>query len=271
MMSKAKEIALQLFQGAAYPQGYSSQWAWLGIHQVLMWYEPVMAGGIVGLPHIIDADKLRPPVSRVASSQKVSPWQQRAIAVEKYLSQKLGCPPSEVESHLDQLMQHPSYQGVQRQNPLGAAFVALVAHSLQVWGNSALQYQQEIPARSLFPGIVVQGRSANPKIDIAVQRQGQLKAILSCKWSLRHDRLNDMLNECPAYKHAAYVQTRAQIDYIVVTNEFDPARLHKVLDDQCVDALVHVHKPAVTEVCGLNARLSQMLDLTDLIARTHSW
>jgi len=32
-----------------------------------------------------------------------------------------------------------------------------------------------------------------------------------------------------------------------------------------------VHKPLVTEVCGLNQRLTQLLDLSDLIRRTLSW
>ena len=38
--------------------------AWLGIYQVLMWFERVNFAGYTHLPHIIDADKLRPSVSR---------------------------------------------------------------------------------------------------------------------------------------------------------------------------------------------------------------
>jgi hypothetical protein len=44
-----------------------------------------------------------------------------------------------------------------------------------------------------------------------------------------------------------------------------------MLDDSCIDGIVHVHKPAVTEVCGLNGRLGELLDLTDLIQATRSW
>lgn len=268
--SQAGQLAVALFQKAAYSQAFAAQTAWLGIYQVLLWYEPVGVGGISALPHIIDADKLRPPLARAAARRSLLPWQQRAQAVEQYLAQQLGCHADQVQSYVDQLMRHPAYRGVQRQNPLGIAFPTLVRHTLQTLGNNAVQYDSEIPAQSIFPGIVVPGRSPNPKIDIVVRSQGRLRAIISCKWSLRHDRLNDISNECPTYKQAAS-WTRTQINYLVVTNEFDPARLHKLLSDPCVDGLVHVHKPLVTAVCGLDSRLAQMLDLVDLLTRSHAW
>lgn len=269
-ISQAGQLAINLFQDAVYPQGLNVQTAWLGLYQVLLWYEPIGFGGISALPHIIDADKLRPPPARVGARRSVLPWQQRAQAVEQYLAQQLGCQATQVQNQIDQLMRHQIYRGVQRQNPLGIAFPTLIRHILQTQGNSALRYELEVPARSIFPGVVVPGRSPNPKIDIVVENEGRLRAIISCKWSLRHDRLNDISNECPAYKQAAS-WTRTQIDYLVVTNEFDPARLHKLLSDPCVDALVHVHKPLVTSVCGLDSRLVQMLDLVDLFARSHTW
>jgi hypothetical protein len=34
---------------------------------------------------------------------------------------------------------------------------------------------------------------------------------------------------------------------------------------------VHVHKPLVTEVCQLNSRLDQLLDLSELIACSVNW
>jgi hypothetical protein len=267
--SQARQLALHLFQNAAYPNGLSGTNAWIGIYQVLLWYEPVTIGSITGLPHIIDADKLRPPSYRPAR-HGISAWQQRAQAVEQYLAQQLRCQPNQVQSYVDLLMREPTYQGVQRQNPLGIAFPVLVRHILQTFGNNAVNYDLEVPAQAVFPGIVVPGRSPNPKIDIVVRNQSRIRAVISCKWSLRHDRLNDISNECPTYKQAAS-WTRTQIDYLVITNEYDPARLNKLLVDSCVDALVHVHKPLPTSVCGLNSRLVHMLDLVDLLARSQSW
>jgi hypothetical protein len=267
--SKARQLAVSLFQNAIYPSGLSGAVSWLGIYQVLLWYEEVNLESITALPHIIDADKLRPPSYRPAR-HGISAWQQRAQAAEHYLAQQLGCQPDQVKSHVDLLMNNPVYKGVQRQNPLGIAFPVLIRYILQTFGNNAISYDLEVPAQAVFPGIVVPGRSPNPKIDIVVRNQSRIKAVISCKWSLRHDRLSDISNECPTYKQAAS-WTRTQIDYLVITNEYDPARLNKLLDDSCVDALVHVHKPLPTTVCGLNSRLVNMLDLVDLLARSQTW
>lgn len=267
--SPAKQLASHLFQTARYPNGLNSSTAWLGIYQVLLWYEAVGLGTVSALPHIIDADKLRPP-SGQAAKQGLTSWQQRALATEQYLAQHLACQPSQVHTYIDLLMRQSVYQGIQRQNPLGIAFPVLICHVLRTFGNSAVSYDLEIPARDVFPGITVPGRSPNPRIDIVVRNKGRIRAILSCKWSLRHDRLNDISNECPTYKQTAS-WTRTQLDYLVVTNEFDPARLDKILGDRCVDALVHVHKPLPTTVCGLNSRLTNMLDLVDLLNRSQSW
>lgn len=58
--SRAATDAIELFENAEYPSGLSPETAWLGIYQVLLWYEPVALLVLSGLPHIIDADKLRP-------------------------------------------------------------------------------------------------------------------------------------------------------------------------------------------------------------------
>jgi hypothetical protein len=267
--SQARKLALTCFQNAKYPDGLNGISAWLGIYQVLLWYEKIGLEGISYLPHIIDADKLRPPSYR-SSKPGVSVWQQRALATDKYLAQTLNCQPEEVRGNVDLLMNNPVYRGVQRQNPLGIAFPALVCYILSTFGNSSVSYELEVPAQSVFPGIIVPGRSKNPRIDIVVRNQNHTKAVISCKWSLRHDRLNDISNECPAYKQAAS-WTRTNIEYYVITNEYDPARLNKLLSDSCVDALVHVHKYLPINVCGLNSRLVNMLDLVDLINKSKTW
>ncbi len=267
--SKAGQLAISLFQNAKYLNGLNGSSAWLGIYQVLLWYEEVNYENIKSLPHIIDADKLHPSASRLPK-EGISTWQKRAQAAEKYLAQQFNCQPDQVQEYVDLLIKTPDYEGVQRQNPLGIAFPVLICYILQKFGNKKVNYELEVPAQNVFPGIKVPGRSTNPKIDIVVRNQSYVKAIISCKWSLRHDRLSDISNECPTYKQAASF-TRTKIDYLVITNEYDPARLNKLLDDSCVDALIHVHKPLPTTVCGLNSRLMKMLDLTDLIDRSNNW
>jgi len=121
-----------------------------------------------------------------------------------------------------------------------------------------------------FPGVQMPTRTGEPFIDILVRKDGRNIGIISTKWSIRHDRINDLTSECRAYKNAA-TWTDTKIFYFVATNEFDPARTQKLIEDKCIDGVVHVHKPLVTEVCGLDARMQELLDLSDLIRLTRSW
>ena len=258
------DYAIDIFRATAKRHGAGPDRAWLGIYAALLWYETTGRLDRPWLPHIIDADKLRRPKEGALGA-----WQTRAVKVEEYLAQQMGCEPSAVRSRLDQLMRRREYARLQRQNPLGIAFLGLVWHALRTFGDEALTYETEQPAQRAFPGIGFPGRSTTPSMDVLIRKHNRPRAIVSAKWSLRHDRINDLTNECPAYKQAAS-WGRHPFDFIVVTNEFDPARLGKLLDDTCIDAVVHVHKAVVMEVCGLNGRLNAILDLPELFVRTRS-
>ncbi len=261
--------AVDIIQNAQYPQGFSAQTAWLGIYKALLWYQPVNVAGFTSLPHIIDADKLRPPASRRGLT-KPNAWQRRAEAFEQYLAQALTIQPAQVQGYVDQLLKLPGYQGLQRQNSLGIAFPGVVKFVLERFGNPAIAYRLEVDATTVFPGITMPGRSVRPMIDILGSKGGNPVAIISTKWSVRHDRINDITNECPIYKAAA-MRSRTPLGYYVVTNEFDPARLSKILGDTCIDGLAHVHKQAVITACNLDGRLGGMLDLSDFVAITQNW
>ena len=224
--------------------------AWLGVYQVLLWYERTDGGA--GLPHIIDADKLR----QASGSRQ---WIDRAQRVHQYLGESLGCPSGEVPDRVDLLMRSAGYVGLQRQNPLGIAFAELTAHILRKFGDVRLSYRTEVPAAELFPAIKLQSRSRNPKIDVASFRDGKLAAIVTTKWSIRHDRLTDVIDEAISYKSAA-MRLGQKLPCFFVTNEFDPARLDKLIGADVVDEVVHVHPKLVTEVCKLNGRLDNMKD-----------
>jgi hypothetical protein len=268
--------AIRIFESAEYPSGLSTATAWLGIYQTLLWYEPVNWLGFTELPHIIDADKLR-PASPTKKRTWTSPnaWQKRAEAIGIYLAEQLGCPVNSVPHKTDLLMKQPDYEGMQRQNTLGIAFVGVVKHVLEKFGSTAVSYETELEAATIFPGITFPGRSGTPRIDLLAKRSDIPRAIISAKWSVRHDRLSDITNECPVYKagyERIYRQARRDhLLYYVVTNEYDPARLNKMLDDTCVDGVVHVHKAAVVGVCGLDRRLTRLIDLADFISATSSW
>ena len=268
--------AVRLFETMELPSGLDVTNAWLGIYRVLLCYEPVNWVGFDELPHIIDADKLRPnSPAKKRHWNKPSIWQKRGQAISKYLAEQLACPVDNLPFKVDLLMKQPDYEGMQRQNTLGIAFVGLMRHILEKFGSARVSYETEVDAATIFPGITVPGRSVTPRIDLLAIYDEIPHAIISAKWSLRHDRLSDITNECPVYK-AAYERIyrgarRNPLLYYVVTNEYDPSRLNKIMNDTCVDGVVHVHKDAVVKICGLNRRLEELIDLSDYINNTASW
>jgi hypothetical protein len=264
------DFVTTLFERALFPGGKPTpQSAWAGIYQCLLWYEPLSTpvAGHASLPHIIDANRLTE-----ASSKGPSAWQRHAIRVEEYLSQQWAIGMSAVEGKVDLLMRSPAYAGLQRHNILGAAFAALVRTALLRFGATGrnLTYELEAAGATAFPGVHISTRSEHPSIDILVRSAGKNVGIISTKWSYRHDRVDDLTTECRAYKAAA-AYTDHKIFYYIVTNEFDPARTDKLIKDKCVDKVIHVHKRLVTEVCGLNGRLKNLWDLSDLLAASNTW
>jgi hypothetical protein len=110
-------------------------------------------------------------------------------------------------------------------------------------------------------------------IDVLIVKNKQPRAVVSCKWSIRHDRISDPTNECTSYKAAA-VQRNLPFDYFVATNEFDAARLQKVLGQHCVDGMVHVHEPLLAAVSGPASvpvlKHPKFRDLTTFVNLTNS-
>ncbi len=268
--------AIRILENAEYPSGLNATTVWLGFYQKLLWYEPVKWVGFGDLPHIIDADKLRPSSpAKKRTWIKPNAWQIRAQDISLHLAEQLGCSPERLSLKTDLLMKQPDYEGMQRQNTLGIAFAGIIKHSLERFGSKTVSYETEVEATEIFPGITFPGRSNTPRIDVLAKSGNIPRAIISAKWSVRHDRLSDITNECPVYKagyERIYRQARRNpFLYYVVTNEYDPARLNKMLDDTCVDGIVHVHKAAVVEVCGLNGRLARLIDLADFINVSLSW
>lgn len=124
------------------------------------------------------------------------------------------------------------------------------------------------------------GRSATPSIDVvAISKQRNTpKAVISCKWGIRHDRISDPTNECTQYKSASIQLQEMNLLYFVVTNEISGQRLDKVLNQPCVDGLVHVSLDFVNAVNGgptafmtAGRAARRLLDLTELVQLTYTW
>ncbi len=216
---------------------------WKGIYILLLWYEH-------GVPHIIDGNYLR-------SGQ----WRRRAELVQTKLAAALGCAESEVAHKVDALLRSPLFEThPQRQNPLGIGFVNSLFVAVRHFSSEDWEFLPESEiGKSVFPGIRESPRS---KPDVVVTRKGRETALISAKWSLRHDRLKDALNECEYFKTLA-----PSLKFYVVTNEYGPARLKKLLQSYCVDEVFHVAQPLLfTAVDGeRDATLHKVRDLSELL------
>ncbi len=257
--------------------------AWLAIYQLLSWYEH-------GYLHIREANDLTKPA-----------WQARASKAEDYVATALGVKATEVAAHVDRMMQLPRWHDViaaegttvtcphcghdfvlpksqQRNNSLGNGLRILLAEVLREWGNPKLEYLEEARAAHEFPGIEMPGRSVRAKMDVLAKAGRKPRAIASCKWSARHDRVSDVTNECPQYKKAAIeLEQIFDLRYFVVTNELDGQRTNKVLEQRCMDGVVMLHLPLaktigmMTETMEEERRKGRLLDLTELVQSTFTW
>jgi len=263
--TETTSVALDILDSSLAKYGNSLDKAWLGIYETLLWYVPV--GGGKGLPHIIDANNLRPSV-RGKGSKK---WVQRANKFNDYLAKEMDVSPDEVPAHVDKLMNHKRFIGMQRQNHLGIAFIGTIKHLIERFGDHSLRSEMEADATSIFPEHPLYGRTSKPRIDLIFKRGNKIVSISSFKWSIRHDRLNDVTGECETYKKACSQLYGSTPKFFSITNEFSPSRLQKLIEHPCIDSVVHIHKEAVADICELNGRLVELIDLVDFVKSSFEW
>jgi len=223
------------------PHLVNTSTAWRGVYQLLLWFDH-------DVPHIIDGDQLIKPA-----------WRSRAQAVQAAVAEELGCAPGEVASKVDLLLKSRIFERTpQRQNPLGIGFVSALMVLLEHFCLPTYKFlpEEEIGG-AVFPGITQSPRS---KPDIVVVRDNAEWAVISAKWSLRHDRLKDLKEECDYFK-----TLRQRLKFYVVTNEYSPARLDKVIGDYRIDSVFHVCRKLVVDVAQVDGRLERLSDLSELL------
>jgi len=216
--------------------------AWNGIYRLLLWYES-------GYPHIVEANELKKML-----------WGERARMVEGELAKMFDCEPHQVRYRVGRLFHHQSFKRMQIQNPLGIAFTLSLTRLLKKFSGSAGYdfHTEEAIGRSVFIGLKDPPRRAS---DIVVIRGDDEVAIISAKWSLRHDRLKDMLDECAYFR-----VVRPSLKFYAATNEYMPARLAKLLIDRCIEDVFHIKRSLVMLVNNDDTRLASIRDLSELFA-----
>jgi len=218
--------------------------AWQGIYRLLLWFEH-------GLPHIIDANDLLK-----------STWSSRAEAVKEAVADAFSCSPDDLANQVDLLLKSELFPRVtQRQNPLGIGFVESLLLLLQRFSSNKYTFLPEgAIGKAVFPEITSR-EAPRSKPDIVVMAGGSEVGLVSAKWSLRHDRLKDLKDECGYFK-----TLRPRLRFYAVTNEYSPARLDKVLAEYRIDAVFHVCKRLVVDVAKVDGRTQQLRDLSELLS-----
>ena len=108
---------------------------------------------------------------------------------------------------------------------------------------------------SMVPGFANTRIGDKPiKVDLAIVRHGDgRRTIVTAKWSIRADRERQFSSE-----YADYVRAKSDIrpfDYVLLTNEFDPARLSRACEFSSGNApmfsrVVHINPAALCAVYG---------------------
>lgn len=143
-------------------------------------------------------------------------------ALRKYLNAE---PTAEEWRHLTQeIFAHFALEN-KRRNLVGEGFEDLLAEIIRrVPSKTKLEVGTRVPIESI-PGFTAPAASdKEKKIDLVVQRPRQPRRILTTvKWSIRADREEQFASDFAAY---VKLERAGEIfDYVLVTNEFDPARL----------------------------------------------
>lgn len=142
-----------------------------------------------------------------------------------------------------------------RKNLLGEGFEDVLADVIEhAFNGEVLRVNrrcllQEIPGF----GALRQGDKQN-RVDLALVRQSdQRRTLVTAKWSIRADREKQF-----AAEFASYVTARSDLrpfDYVLLTNEFDPARLERACEAPASNAhmfshVVHISTDAIKAVYG---------------------
>jgi hypothetical protein len=119
------------------------------------------------------------------------------------------------------------------------------------------------------------GAEKAKKVDLViVQGEDRHRTLVTAKWSVRADREEQFGNDYGAY--ARLEAAGEKFDYILVTNEFDAARLvaacdNRVGNQRLFDVVIHVNVEAVLATYGPElrtsaARLPELIDARRLVS-----
>ncbi|SCG38460.1 hypothetical protein [Micromonospora coxensis] len=144
-------------------------------------------------------------------------------SLEPFLLQK---PPSELLRNLTERIQaHVSFEN-KRKNLVGEGFEDTVAALLRRIPSIAERHSIFVrPPLHHLPGFrTPRANSKTRQVDLAlVDNVSTRRTLVSCKWSVRSDREEQFVSDFRDYDQLE--EAGQDFEYVLITNEFDPARL----------------------------------------------
>lgn len=268
------ELAVQLYGDLLAERRWQLDEAWLGVALLLMTCDIWRDGEwrpFHDAPVLRESNDYRHTKAGIPNKAL-----SEAVLVKEWIAAELDSDTSEVCSELGQFFRHRDIAGLQPNNPRGHAFRSLVAETLARFGDPQLDVTEEVSPRDLFPGFDFGNRSTDARIDIVVQRGPRVVALITTRWTYRHDRV-DIIDEARAYMPAAHAQNR-DCRFYGVTAEFMTARLKKVINETspvmrnaAIDRLVHLNPELPGDLIGRNGDLREMWSLAEMVRDSRNW
>ncbi|MDE2967316.1 MAG: hypothetical protein OXS30_07530 [Chloroflexota bacterium] len=268
------EFAVRLYTGLLVENQWQLDRAWLAIAVLLMTCDVWRHARWVpfhGAPVLTESNQYR--LLRGGAPNKPLT---EALKVRDRLAAELGIDRKDLCSAIGRFFAHPTIVGLQPNNPRGHAFRSLVAETISRFGDPELVVHEEVSPRELFPGFDFGNRSKDARIDIVVQRNARIVALVTTRWTYRHDRV-DIIDEALAYVPSARRQNHG-CRFFGVTAEFMAARLRKVIDQSspklqnaAIDRLVHLNPELPSDLVGRNGDLKDMWSLENMVEDSFNW
>ena len=103
-----------------------------------------------------------------------------------------------------------------------------------------------------------------PKPDIIVKNLNDVKALVSIKWSMRHDRMYESAYEAAAVKNWVTKNKLPDIKVFLLTNDDANSRLQTMLKVPELDGVYHIQANNYSSVTGLKSITDLISDLKKL-------
>lgn len=169
-------------------------------------------------------------------------------------------PPTDVWQMLVQRVQQHMTQENKRKNLVGEGFEDVLASIVRL---SRVNDDTEVFVRRRLgdlPGFHTVRRGEKPKVvDLAVVHGNKQRTLITAKWSVRADREEQFKTDYDDYIKAE--SFNQQFSYLLITNEFDPARLKRACERLERNApmlthVVHINTDALLATYGTNPERS---------------